>query len=76
MKSLPKSLLRAARGFEADPQEGGAAGASREELLRIWDGLSDEGRQIVMFIARMTAREEGSPEGDGTVGDLTAPRLG
>jgi hypothetical protein len=65
MRSLPKSLLRAARGFEADPQEGSAAGANREELLRIWDGLSDEGRQIVLFIARVTAREEGPPEGDG-----------
>lgn len=37
----------------------------REELLRIWDALSDDGKKALLFFAVTAAKDEGLPEGDG-----------
>jgi hypothetical protein len=37
----------------------------RDELVRIWDALSDDGRKALLFFAVAAAKEEGLPEGDG-----------
>lgn len=36
----------------------------REELIRIWDQVDDDGRKMMLFVARQLAREQGlvSPE--------------
>ncbi|SFL13938.1 hypothetical protein [Falsiroseomonas stagni] len=31
----------------------------REELLRIWGHVDDDGRKILLFVARQLAREQG-----------------
>lgn len=39
--------------------------ADRDELLRLWDALSDDGKKVVLYTAAVCARDEGLPEGDG-----------
>lgn len=39
--------------------------ADRDELLRLWDALSGEGKKLVLFAAVAAAKEEGLAEGDG-----------
>ncbi|MBX6386228.1 MAG: hypothetical protein IRZ07_25200 [Microbispora sp.] len=31
----------------------------REELLRIWGHVDDDGRKLILFVARQVAREQG-----------------
>ncbi len=31
----------------------------REELLRIWDGVDDDGRKMILFVSRQLARDQG-----------------
>jgi hypothetical protein len=33
--------------------------AQREEVLRIWDGIDDDGRKLILFFVRGLAREQG-----------------
>lgn len=39
--------------------------ADREELVRIWDALSDDGRKMLLFVAVALAKDAGLPEGEG-----------
>lgn len=33
--------------------------AQREEYLRIWDGVTDDSRKVLLFFSRAVAREDG-----------------
>jgi hypothetical protein len=33
--------------------------AQRDELLRIWDAVGDDGRKMLLFLGRQLAREQG-----------------
>ena len=60
----PPARIRAARlvngeiqpfiGAHIEPQV-----RARQELLELWDNLSQQGRKAVLTAARLTAREEG-----------------